>query len=120
MGTVLGKICPGQVNKGMRKTGGTVRSEWRTYHEFSRRRNLIGAAHGHFHELTDKAGRRMTPPPREKFEEGHDRTMELGISQEEKGSSPAQLCTSRLLQRRSMQNSHVVRGNVSPSSAQNG
>ena len=55
-----------------------------------------------------------------KFEEGHDRTMEHGISQEEKGSSPAQLCTSRLLQRLSMQNSHVVRNNVSPSLARNG
>ena len=61
----------------------------------------------------------MTPPG-EKFEEGHDRTMELGISQEEMGSSPTQLCTSRLLQRLSMQNSHVVRINVSPSFAQNG
>ena len=58
---MLGKICPGQVNTGMRKTGGTVHSEWRTYHEFFRRRNLIGAAREHFCELTDKAGRRMTP-----------------------------------------------------------
>ena len=50
-----------------------------------------------------------------KFEEGHDRTMEHGISQEETGSSPTQLCTSRLLQRLSMQNSHMVRIHVSPS-----
>ena len=34
-----------------------------------------------------------------KFEEGHDRTKECGISKEETGSSPAQLHTSRLLQR---------------------
>ena len=53
-------------------------------------------------------------PPGQKFKEGHDRTMELGISQEEMGSSPAQLCTSRLLQRLSMQNSHMVRINISP------
>ena len=56
----------------------------------------------------------------EKFEEGHDRTMELGISQEETGSGPAQLCTSRLLQRLSMQNSHVVHIIISPSFARNG
>ena len=31
--------------------------------------------------------------------EGHDRTVEPGISQEETGSSPAQPCPSRLLQR---------------------
>ena len=59
-------------------------------------------------------------PPGEKFEEGHDRTIELGNSQEKMGSSPAHLCTTRLLQRLGMQNSHVVRINVSPSSAQNG
>ena len=59
-------------------------------------------------------------PPGEKFEEGHDRTIELGISQEEMGSSPAYLCTTRLFQRLSMQNSHVVRINVSSSSARNG
>ena len=55
-----------------------------------------------------------------KFEEGHDRTIELGISQEETGSGPAQLCISRLLQRLGMQNSHVVSNNVSPSFAQSG
>ena len=59
-------------------------------------------------------------PPGEKFEEGHDRTIELGISQEETGSIPAHLCTTRLLQRLGMQNSHVVRINISPSSAWNG
>ena len=46
------------------KNRGTVRSEWRTYHEFSKRRNLIGAARKHLHELTDKAGQRMIPPGR--------------------------------------------------------
>ena len=76
-------------------------------------------ARKHFRELTDKAGQRMTHPG-EKFEEGHDRTMELGISQEEMGSSPAQLCTSRLLQRLSVQNSHIVCINISPSFSRNG
>ena len=63
-GTVLGKIHPGWVNTGKGENRGTVRSEWRTYHEFSRRRNLIGTARKHFRELTDKAGWRMTPPGR--------------------------------------------------------
>ena len=58
-------------------------------------------------------------PPRGKFMEGHDRTMELGISQEETGSSPAQLCTSRN-PKAEYANSHVVRINVSPSFTRNG
>ena len=59
-------------------------------------------------------------PPGKKFEEGHDRTIRLSISQEETGSSPAHFCLTRLLQRLSMQNSHVVRINVSPSLARTG
>ena len=59
-------------------------------------------------------------PPGKKFEEGHDRTIRLGISQERTGSSLAHFCLTRLLQRLSMQNSHVVHINVSPSSAWTG
>ena len=54
------------------------------------------------------------------FEEGHDRTIRLGISQEKTGSSPAHLCLTWLLRRLGMQNNHVVHLNVGPSLALTG
>ena len=56
-----GKNLPRASKHGHGKDRGTIRSRWRTYHEFSKRKNLMGVAREYFHELTDKTGRRMIP-----------------------------------------------------------